>query len=104
MLVKVNTSVFEGLKDTSHSFAQILRLDRSLFNLFADNTGSVTISRSDVSSANRFASVARLSVMSLTWTKKRRGPSIDPWGTPASMGRRGDDAPLMTTRCRLQVK
>jgi hypothetical protein len=37
----------------------------------------------EVSSANSLAKLPKLSVMSLIYNKNNKGPSTDPWGTPA---------------------
>ena len=36
--------------------------------------------------------------------EKRRGPRIEPWGTPHVMLEGGDDLPLNTTNCFLSDK
>jgi hypothetical protein len=38
-----------------------------------------------------------LCFISLTYTSKRRGPRIDPWGTPAEVEHREDEVPFNTT-------
>ena len=37
----------------------------------------------EVSSANSLAKLPKLYVMSLIYNKNNKGPSTDPWGTPA---------------------
>ena len=72
-----------GLKDIFHLFAHCLRRFKSSFKSLAADTGSRTTVKNDVSSAKSFTLHTRLSVRSLIYTKKKRGPNIEPWGTPS---------------------
>ena len=55
-----------------------------------------TVEKSDVSSASNFAKDSRLSGKSFMYTKKSKGPSIVPCGTPARIGDQFEDRPLRT--------
>ena len=56
-------------------------LCKSLLIWFAATFGSVAVENNDVSLASDFGFETRLSGRSLK--KKSKGPSIEPWGTPA---------------------
>ena len=47
--------------------------------------------KSDVSFANNFSKDSKLSGRSFIYTKKRKGPSIEPCGTPARTGDQFED-------------
>ena len=42
--------------------------------------------------------------MSLTYRINNKGPRIDPWGTPDCTGSHEEYFPLITTRCKRQVR
>jgi hypothetical protein len=81
----VMVSVFCGLKFTSHFVDHACNFTRSLLSVCAVSCGLSTIKYRLVSSANNFI-VELISVsMSFMKTINKRGPRIDPWGTPAFM-------------------
>ena len=94
-------SVFCGLKFTSHFVDHACNFTRSSLSVCAVSCGSSTIKYRLVSSANNFI-VELISVsMSFMKTMNKRGPRIDPWGTPAFMSRQLEVELLITTRCFL---
>ena len=94
-------TVFEGLKETFQSLAQDVIDDISSCNFIADSDGSLTIMYRLVSSAKRRILLPIFKTMSLIKIKNKRGPNIDPWGTPALIFVHEDVDPGITTRCRL---
>ena len=58
---------------------------------------SLDLFRTDASSTKRVMSDSIFSVISLIYIKKRSGPSIEPWGTPAMTGSDDDALPFKTT-------
>ena len=76
-------SVLAGLKVTSHLLDQEMILFMSDWSILAADSGSSTIWNKLVSSAKSFISEPISSTISLMNTKNKRGPSTDPWGTPA---------------------
>ena len=79
-------SAFCGLKFTSHVVDHACNFTRSSLSVCAVSCGSSTIKYRQVSSANFIAELISVS-MSLMKTMNKRGPKIDPWGTPALMSR-----------------
>ena len=77
---------------------------RSVFKRVAEVTGSSTIIKRLVSSANRRICESISSTMSLIYTKNNKGPRMDPCGTPALICAQSDEAPGNTTRCRLSER
>ena len=65
--------------------AQAEIFPRSAFMQPAAVTGSSTIIKRLVSSANSRIFDPISFIISLIYNRKRRGPRIDPWGTPARM-------------------
>ena len=65
---------------------------------------SCTTENKDVSSANNFAFDDKPSARSLLKIKKRRGPKIDPWGTPALTTVNDETCPFRMTLCFLPFK
>ena len=57
---------------------------KSLFSSLAEMLVSFTTEKRDVSSAKSLAVEVILSDKSLIYTKKNRGPKMEPFGTPAS--------------------
>ena len=51
----------------------------------------------DVSFANRFALLFNPLGISLTYIRERRGPNMDPWGTPARFGPHDEVCSFKTT-------
>ena len=56
---------------------------KSLFSSLAEMLVSFTTEKRDVSSAKSLTVEVTLSDKSLIYTKKNRGPKMDPFGTPA---------------------
>ena len=77
---------------------------RFLFIISAESKGLQTVEKSDVSSSNNFAKDSKLSGRSFIYTKKSKGPSIEPCGTPARIGDQFEDWPLRTTLWSLSVR
>ena len=71
-----------GLKLIFHWNAHLFIFFRSSFKFFADKVISWTTENREVSSANSLGFEIKLSERSLINIKKKRGPRIDPWGTP----------------------
>ena len=100
----VMVSVFCVLKFTSHFVDHAWNFTRSSLSVCAVSCGSSTIKYRLVSSANNCI-VELISVsMSFMKTMNKRGPRIDPWGTPAFMSRQLEVELLITTRCFLSDK
>ena len=57
-----------------------------------------------MSSANSFAFDDRPTARSFIYIKKRSGPSMEPWGTPALTSAQEEVCPLRTTLCFLFLK
>jgi hypothetical protein len=55
-------------------------------------------------SANSLAKLPKLSAMSLIYNKNNKGPSTDPWGTPALTRPESDSSLLTNTNCLLPLK
>ena len=79
-------SVFCGLKYTSHFVDHACNFTRSSLSMYAVSCGSSTIKYRQVSSANFIVELISVS-MSFMKTMNKRGPKIDPWGTPTFMSR-----------------
>ena len=82
LFVVVRTSVFAALKVTFHKSDYISNSRRSLDNVVCTALGFLEEHNSIVSSANKEIEDLMFVPMSLTYTKKSKGPSTDPWGTP----------------------
>ena len=52
---------------------------------------SFTTEKREISSARNFAVEERLLLRSFIYIKKKRGPKMDPWETPAVAGSHVDD-------------
>ena len=76
-------SVFSGLKLTNHLLDQDVIVFKSLLRMSADSIALSTIRNILVSSANNLTWDWILSTISFMYNKNRRGPNIDPCGTPA---------------------
>ena len=70
---------------------------RSSLGIFALSFLSLTIAKRSVSLTNIFALAFNSSGESLTWTRKRSEPKIEPWETPAKNGLHDDVCPFKTT-------
>ena len=90
-----------GLKLIFHWNAHLFIFFRSSFKFFADKVISWTTENREVSSANSLGFEIKLSERSLTNIKKKRGPRIDPWGTPALTRVHEEYWPFKTTLCFL---
>ena len=77
---------------------------KSLFRWYWDKLTSFTTEKREVSSAKSFAVEERLLLRSFIYIKKRRGPKMDPWGTPAVTGSHLDDWPFKTTLWNLWLR
>ena len=56
--------------------------------------GSLAVLKSEVSSAKSFMSYLMFAVKSLMYTRKKRGPRIEPCGTPADIEPHFDALPF----------
>jgi len=74
----VRTSVFAALKVTFHKSDYISNSRRSLDNVVCTALGFLEEHNSIVSSANKEIEDLMFVPMSLTYTKKSKGPSTDP--------------------------
>ena len=92
------TSVFDGLKFTSHC------LDHWVIDLRSEfNTVSISIvfwedTASELSSAKSRVVLKRESAMSLTYIKNKRAHKTEPWGTPAFKMRVSEKDEFIKTR------
>ena len=89
------SSVFSSLNFTFQSFAQSLIFTRSHVSISALVSGFVRPTDILVSSANSLMMDSILCPMSLMNIKNKRGPSTDPWGTPAGIFFSEDFSPLL---------
>ena len=64
---------------------------RFLSIISAESKGLQTVEKNDVSSSNNFAKDSKLSGRSLIYTKKSKGLSIEPCGTPVRIGDQFED-------------
>ena len=85
LLQKYNTSVLAGLKVTSHCFDHWFIILRSWFRSSSKSLTLAVVQARDMSSANSLEMLTRFSVMLLTKMRKNKGPSTEPWGTPADI-------------------
>ena len=60
--------------------------------------------KTQVSTTNSFAVDERLWLRSFMYIRKKSGPKIDPWGTPASIGDQEDAWPLKRMSWYLPLK
>ena len=95
--------VISGLKDIFHWLAKLM-LIRSLFIISAESKGLKTVGKSDASSGNNFVKDSKLSGMWFIYTKKSKGPNIEPCGTPARIGDQFEDWPLRITLWDLSLR
>ena len=68
-----------------------------LFSIFAVSSGPETIENKEVSSANNLTFDFRSVAKSFMYIKKKRGPKIDPCGTPARIHSQSEVFPLRVT-------
>ena len=78
-------SVFIGLKLTNQSFAHLVILSKSEFKICAAEREFSTTKNKLVSSTKRLKFDLMSLTISLIYKRKRRGPRIEPWETPACM-------------------
>ena len=97
-------SDFTGLNVTSHFSAQRWILARSKFNCSAACMGSSTMKYKLVSSAKSLIDELMSTKMSIIYKRNRRGPRIEPCGTPALTEVQKEFIPGKTTRCLLSVR
>ena len=90
-----------GLKLIFHWNAHLFIFFRSSFKFFADKVISWTTENREVSSANSLGFEIRLSKRSLVNIRRKRGPRIYPWGTPALTIAHEEFWPFKTTLCFL---
>ena len=103
-LEKKTSCVFllgSGLKLAFHWNAHLFILFRSSFKFFVYKIISWTTQNRGISSANSLGFEIKLSERSLINIKKKRGPRIDPWGTPALTLAHEEYWPFKTTLCFL---
>ena len=93
----ISSSVLCGLNFTSHAFAHWWILSRSKSIRSAVMTGSSTIRYKEVSSANNFTLEPMSFTISSMNKRNKRGPIIDPWGTPAFICLKSEKEPSNTT-------
>ena len=77
---------------------------KSWFMSRAAASGSWTTVKSDVSSAKSLTLHLKFSVKSFIYTRKKRGPRIEPWGTPAVIFPHCEALQFRTVRCMLSAK
>ena len=92
-----------GLKLIFHWNAQLLIFLKSLFKWAAEVLISRTTEKREVLSAKGLAFVDRSSERSLMQIKNNSGPSMDSWGTPASILVQWKTYPLKTTCYFLKI-
>ena len=97
-------SVLAGLKETSQVAAHCGILSRSVLRDPAAVKGSSTIIKRLVSSANNRILEPMSFTISLIYNRKRRGPKMEPWGTPAQINFQSKTAPGNITRCFLSQR
>ena len=73
------------LNETLHVFAQLLFFSKSLLRTSAVIAGSSSETNKQVSSAKRRHSYSKFSIISCISIIQSKGPSLLPWGTPASI-------------------
>ena len=92
--------VFLALKSTSQSRVHWDMVPRSKFIVMAAVWEFSTMIYKLVSSAKRRTEEFMFLKISFIKIRKSRGPSIEPWGTPAYTDAHSDKAPLRMTHCR----
>ena len=92
-------SVFCGLNVTSHFSDNWCTLFKFKFKVFAPSYLSSIMTYIVVSSANNLIEHPIYKTISLINVRKRRGPRIDPCGTPAFIVSKADSLPFIITFC-----
>ena len=88
-----------GLKLIFHWTAHFVILVRSFVKWFDDVLIICIVANNEVLSANRFGLHWSLSDKSLIWIRNKRGPRIDPCGTPLRASLQDECLPFRTTLC-----
>ncbi len=88
-----------GLNDILQSWAHWLINWRSWFISLAASLASRTTVNKDVSSAKSLTLHFKSAVRSFIYTRKNKGPKIEPWGTPAEISPQLEHFPFSTVRC-----
>ena len=104
LFVKITSSaglVRSGLKHIFHLTDHSYKLLKSSLRLLVHIFLSCMTAISDTSSANSLGLQTRLSGRSFINTRNRRGPSIDPCGTPDIIGFNEEVTPFRITFCFL---
>ena len=97
----MSDSVLLGLNVTNHVSAHCNILTRSALSRSAEATGSSTMIKRLVSSANKRIQEPISLTISFIKTRKSNGPSIEPCGTPANIFDQSELTPGRITRCFL---
>ena len=88
-----------GLKDILQLRAHWFINSKSWFMSIAAALESSTTVNNEVSSAKSLTLHLKSSVRSFMYTRKNRGPKIEPWGTPAEISPYDEHCPFKTVRC-----
>ena len=101
----IRALVLLGLKSTSLVFSHWSNISKSLFVSIYIKSKFFPEYDNEVSSANSFAKLPRLSVvMSLIYNKNNKGPSTDAWDTPALTRPESESSIFTNTNCLLSLK
>ena len=103
-IASLSCLLWSGLNDIFRWYAHSDIFCKSLFNSFAEVLGSWTMENNDVSSANSFTVDVMSTDRSLMYIRKKSGPKMSPWGTPAFTGNRSNVWPFKTTLWNLFAK
>ena len=97
-------SVFWGLKFTSQFSDHLCTFSKLKLSSSPAVFAFSIIMYIVVSSANSFMEQFTSRTISFIKTRKKRGPRMDPWGTPAFIFIQSDSVPFTTTLCFLENK
>ena len=100
----MSDSVLLGLNVTNHVSAHCNILIRSTLSRSVEATGSSTMIKRLVSSANKRIQEPISFTISFIKTRKINGPSIEPCGTPENIFDQSELTPGRITRCFLSNK
>ena len=103
-LLIMRNSVFVGLNLTSHVLPILYFFSRSAFKVSAAVLGLSTTRKRLVSSAKSLMLGPISLKMSFIYSRNKRGPRIDPCGTPACMLFQSDCVPGRITLCLLSER
>ena len=98
---KIISLDFPALNVTFQILFQDEIFSQSLFICAEVSDGSVPLARSVVSSAKINISLSMSATISFMYIRKRSGPNLEPWGTPALVSSRLDVTQSTTTHCFL---